>query len=150
MSLYLLIYRTTRVTSSSATLSDNIVTNNYNALVKSYQRILVTDLSDHFPIFHINHNFTLDVTDVFIVKRSFSPQNKQAFLNDLAIADWNSIHSSEDTQVAFGQFHQMLLRTSNKTFPKERSRLNTIIENPGFLMVWKILLYIKTACIIKA
>ena len=41
--------------------------------------------------------FALDVTNVFIVKRSFSPQNKQALMNDPAIADWNSIHSSEDT-----------------------------------------------------
>ena len=38
-----LINRPTRVTSSSATLIDNIFTNNHNALVKSYQGILVTD-----------------------------------------------------------------------------------------------------------
>ena len=125
-----LINRPTRVTSSSATLIDDIFTNNHNALVKSYQGIMVTDLSDHFPIFHINDSFTLDVTDVFIVKRSFSPQNKQAFLNDLEIADWNSIHSSEDTQVAFGQFHQMLLRAFNKNFPKRKVKIKYYNRKP--------------------
>ena len=125
-----LINRPTRVTSSSATLIDNIFTNNHDALVKSYQGILVTDLSDHFPIFHINDSFTLDVTYVFIVKRSFSPQNKQSFLNDLAIADWNYIHSSEDTQVAFGQFHQMLLRAFNKNFPKRKVKIKYYNRKP--------------------
>ena len=68
--------RPTRVTSSSATLIGDIFTNNHNALVKSYQGILVSDLLDHFPIFYIIDSFTLDVKDVIIVKRSFSPQNK--------------------------------------------------------------------------
>ena len=49
-----LINRPTRITSHSATIIDNIFTNNHEALIKSCQGILVTDLSDHFPVIHIN------------------------------------------------------------------------------------------------
>ena len=65
-----LINRPSYVT-SSATVIHNIFTNNHNALARSYKVILVTDLSDHSPIFHISDSFTLDIKDVFIVKRSF-------------------------------------------------------------------------------
>ena len=55
-----LINRPTRVSKYSATLIDNILTNNHNALVQCCQGILVIDIdiSDHFPIIHINPNCT--------------------------------------------------------------------------------------------
>ena len=45
-----LINRPARITQLSSTIIDNIFTNNHSALIKSYQGILVTDLSDHFPV----------------------------------------------------------------------------------------------------
>ena len=46
-----LINRPTRVTETTATIIDHIYTNNYNVNSKLLQGILVTDVSDHFPIF---------------------------------------------------------------------------------------------------
>ena len=43
--------RPTRITSTSATLIDNIFTNNRDDLNCSLNGILVADISDHFPIF---------------------------------------------------------------------------------------------------
>ena len=123
-----LINRPTYVT-SSATVIDNIFTNNSNALARSYIVILVNDLSDHSPIFHISDSFTLDVKDVFIVQRSFPPQNKQAFPNDLAIADWNSIYSLEDTQVTFGQFHQSYWEHSITPPPHPKRKVKVKCHN---------------------
>ena len=49
-----LIVRPTRITANSATLIDNIFTNNLENLNDSLNGVLITDISDHFPIFHIN------------------------------------------------------------------------------------------------
>ena len=44
----------TRITTSSATIIDSIFTNSLFHAGASCQGILVTDISDHLPIFHIN------------------------------------------------------------------------------------------------
>lgn len=48
-----LIYKPTRETKSTATLIDNIFTNNYKVNDHLLQGLLITDVSDHYIIFHI-------------------------------------------------------------------------------------------------
>ena len=60
-----LISRPTRITNRSATLIDNIFTNNHDNLNCSLSGILVADVSDHSPIFHINRSFTVEETESF-------------------------------------------------------------------------------------
>ena len=48
-----LINRPTRVTSQSATIIDHLYTNNLNVSNAMFQGILVTDITDHYPIFHM-------------------------------------------------------------------------------------------------
>ena len=50
-SYIILITRPTRITQNTATLIDNVFTNNFQNLNNTFQGILVTDLSDHSPIF---------------------------------------------------------------------------------------------------
>ena len=52
-----LISRPTRITSKSATLIDNIFINNHEDLNCSLNGILMADISDHFPVFHISRSF---------------------------------------------------------------------------------------------
>ena len=49
-----LITRPTRVTATSATLIDNIFTNNLIEISHFLQGLFITDVSDHFPIFHVS------------------------------------------------------------------------------------------------
>ena len=48
-----IINRPTRITDRSASLIDHIMCNNYGPSIKCYQGILLTDISDHYPVFHI-------------------------------------------------------------------------------------------------
>ena len=64
-----LINRPTRVTQFSATLINNILTNNFQDIHKSTQGIRATEISDHFPIFHINWNVCVNKNDVYIASR---------------------------------------------------------------------------------
>ena len=65
-----LITRLTRVTSNSATLIDNIFTNqvNNNNINHVMSGILLTDISDHYPIFHIKNV----VNDVEMLKSTLT------------------------------------------------------------------------------
>ena len=51
-----LINRPTRITATTATLIDNIFTNNHQEKVNSQQGIIPYHISDHFPIFHLDNN----------------------------------------------------------------------------------------------
>ena len=64
-----LISRPTRITSTSATLIDNIFTNNHDDLNCSLNGILVADISDHFPVFHISRSFSMEETVSCLVTR---------------------------------------------------------------------------------
>ena len=101
-----LVNRPTRVTSTSATIIDNIFTNNHDATVDAFQGILVTDISDHFPIFHIGTINKKEPVDRFIVKRSFDEKNKNSFLENIGKIDWNSFISSGHAQTSFSEFHK--------------------------------------------
>ena len=60
--MYPLISKPTRITSSTATLIENIFTNNLEQSMSS--GILYTDLSDHLPIFQVTH-LKLDVEPLY-------------------------------------------------------------------------------------
>ena len=56
-----LITRPTRITSNTATLIDNIFTNNIDD--QFYSGLLFTHISDHLPIFCVNHDYCSAVKD---------------------------------------------------------------------------------------
>ena len=64
-----LINRPTRVTPSSATLIDNIFTNNLRSNEHMLQGIFVIDISDHFPVFHVNYLYQEKEVETSICKR---------------------------------------------------------------------------------
>ena len=68
--------RPTGVSRFSATLIDNIFTNNFQNIHKSNQGILVTELSNHVPIFHINWNICDRKKDVYFVFRKKHATNR--------------------------------------------------------------------------
>ena len=61
--LFPLTTRPTRVTANSATLIDNIFTNNTCNMGSLLQGVFVTDITDHYPIFHINQELTSVIVD---------------------------------------------------------------------------------------
>ena len=115
-----LITRPTRVTPTSATLTciDNIFTNNIADVSHCMQGLLVTDVSDHYPIFHINREFVLKENDLYVYKRLFTSSNKDSFHSAFSATDWNEMYRASDTQGAFDIFHNQLVTLFNKHFPK--------------------------------
>ena len=80
-------------------LTDNIVD-----VSTSFQGLFVTDLPDHYPIFHIDRQMWVKESEMFMYKRIFSPSNIYLFYRSLSETDWSEIYRTFDTQKAFDQF----------------------------------------------
>ena len=112
-----LISKPTRVTDTSATLIDNISS---NILPPPKSGILVTDISDHFPIFI---SFPLATSR----SNSHSTQENLTNLKQVLIAyDWSSLFNSYDVNTAFIKIMDIFNTNLEKCIPlkynKSRSR----------------------------
>ena len=70
--LYPLITRPTRVTPNSATLIDNIFTNNTCNTGSTIQGVFVTDITDQYPVFNMNQELITESADEYFVKRLYN------------------------------------------------------------------------------
>ena len=113
-----LISRPTRITSTSATLIDNIFTNNHEDLNCSLNGILVADISDNFPVFHVSRSFSMEENVSCLVTRVYNERNKQKFLEAISAVDWSEICNIPNTQNSFNHFHSVLISLHDKCFPK--------------------------------
>ena len=80
----------------------------------------MTDISDHYPLFHVNKDIVEKDTDIFFWKRIYNDTNKQSFLRAISEVDWGEINSSVSTQEAFTCFHDSLKSLLDKIFSKIR------------------------------
>ena len=118
--LFPLITRPTRMIANSATLIDNIFTNNTCGTGSLIQGVFVTDITDHYPIFHIDQELTCVIVDDVIVKRIYDNKNMREFSETLSHTDWSEMYTASGTQEAFDLFHNKLMELHNKHFPKVR------------------------------
>ena len=125
-----LVNRPTRISGQSATLIDNIFTNNYQNVCETMQAILVTDISDHFPVIHINWNAIDDNHELYVVKRLNNQRNRLAFSQAIQAIDWSNIYNKPDTQSAFTCFHETICKLYDKHFPKRRIKINYSHRKP--------------------
>ena len=80
--LYPLITKPTRITEKSATLIDNIFTNECQLITKS--GVLICDVSDHLPVFQIcRYNSKCENKQTFTYKRSVTEDSINEFVRNL-------------------------------------------------------------------
>ena len=117
------INRPSRVTATSATIIDNIFTNNLADMHNCMHGVLVTDISDHYPIFHINFKQPNLKVDNYIIKRKYTSQNRNAFINELNGIDWLQVTQFSSTNDSFNCFHSILKKLHEKHFPKIKIKI---------------------------
>jgi len=114
-----IITRPTRITSSSATLIDNLFTNNIKKI--SNPVILIDDISDHLPIFALIETI-LPLTDnsLFHSERQINVSTKEYFKEILASTDWSDITdlcAEFGPELAYAAFSQRFRALYDKAFP---------------------------------
>ena len=133
-SLYPLISKPTRITSSTATLIDNIFTNNLELNMNS--GILYTDLSDHLPVFQVTHlKMIVEPPRQKRFVRLINSTTMSAFRSKLEGVDWSSVYSNDSVNESYDTFSS-LLTSAYSHFLFNPHVLNlTALQNPGSQMV---------------
>ena len=111
-----LILKPTRLTCSSATLIDNIFTT-FQAEHNSIQGICCTDISDHFPVFHINLSTQLKRPTKTVLSRQFNNKNMDKFMRALSNENWSDVDDCNDAQMSFTKFHSRYKELHDQYFP---------------------------------
>ena len=119
------IYKPTRITSTSATCIDNILTNNTN-IVQSY--IIVTDISDHFPTIltcnpcmpmksQIKHN------QKYVYKRKICNENINNFKQRLSKVKWKEILNNINVDDDYNMFIETFDNLYDECIPLKKCTL---------------------------
>ena len=115
-SLYPLISKPTRITSSTATLIDNIFTNNLELNMNS--GILYTDLSDHLPVFQVTHlKMIVEPPRQKRFVRLINSTTMSAFRSKLEGVDWSSVYSINSVNESYDTFSSLLTSVYGMSFP---------------------------------
>lgn len=115
-SFYPLVTKPTRITDRSATLIDNILTNRLNG--NDLRGILLTDISDHLPIFTIKRDVKIDKAPrVTQVSRHINAENIDKLMIDLSQEDWTDVAQNNDPNESYNIFYNKLYNLYNKALP---------------------------------
>lgn len=117
-----LINRPTRISSHSATLIDHLYTNNIS--VNSLSGILITDISDHFAIFHINYNIdSIQGMSHTVQRRITNTDNMNDFCNSLNNHDFSNVYNSQCPNEAYDSFIDFYCTSFENTCPIKTIKL---------------------------
>ena len=129
-SFYPLISRPTRITSTSATLIDNIFV---NSLEDSFTSgLLLTDISDHLPIFQITTTIAnAYTTPIKETKHRQITSETLALLNQkLKCESWKEVYREENPQYAYTTFYKILYNAFDQTVPLMRQKIRLPCKKP--------------------
>ena len=123
--LFPLVMRPTRITSTNATLIDNIFTKNLNHVM--FNGLLFTDISDHLPVFSISLDQYNDPdTTTPIVYRDKSESNLLKFQNELRNINWPNLKGYNDPSHAYDSFLNEYTAVYNPCFPVKNKQLKWV------------------------
>ena len=112
------------MTRTSATLIDHIYSN--NLINNSKTGIVITDVSDHFGIYHIVKNKAISKPNTNITKRIFSEYNLNKFNTLLGECDFTTVMNSDCPNLAYDQFMDIYSTSFNDAFPMQHLKPHKI------------------------
>ena len=119
MGLFPLITKPTRITTSTATLIDNIWTNKLN-VNNCVSGLLIDDLSDHLPIFYVDNVCTKSKTKENSQKMYYNfegEKNVCMLFASLLGHDWYSVLNETNVNVAYSSFLNVFKNYYDKCCP---------------------------------
>lgn len=121
------ITKPTRVSNNSFSLIDNIITNTLSPgghnRMNCESGILLTDLTDHFPVFlNINSTRCVQLQDC-VVTRNYSQENIDLFLSQVSKTNWDHVLRDQDANSSFNMFFRTFSDLYEKCFPMARRKM---------------------------
>ena len=124
-----LILKPTRITQHTATLIDNIFTNDIEALESSSNGIIFSDISDHLPIVrnYKSQKETIQKNE-FVYKRNFNDSNTRSFTNEIKSLSWKKVTSNNNAIESYNEFFDVFSTTYGKHFPLIKKKSRTRVD----------------------
>ena len=121
-SFFPLINKPTRITQHTATLIDNIFTNDLDQIESSINGLIYSDISDHLPIFHLvslssNTDDFIEKGNNMYYKRIVNKDSLASFLVSVKKISWESTYQTNDACETYNNFHNSLKVAIDKSFP---------------------------------
>ena len=120
-----LILKPTRITQHTATLIDNIFTNDTEVIDFSSNGIIFSDISDHLPVVHVRYVAAPTETiqkNEYIFKRNFNDSNTQSFINTIKSLSWEKVIYNNNEIESYNEFFNIFSATFEKNFPLTKKR----------------------------
>jgi len=117
-----IISKPTRIVNFSATLIDHLLTNDIKGIYRS--GVIITDLSDHLPFFHIIDIPPQATKSKFITTRTFSDTAFTKFSDSLRKISWHDVLNTDDTQRSYDNFHGTFFGLYDLYFPALTKKFN--------------------------
>jgi exonuclease III len=136
-----LINKPTRVTVDSATLIDNIFTNNIDC-EDTISAIIPVDVTDHFPVCFLTKSKEIGgnnnpSSNAQKNRRDFSRKNINKFNKAIEEQNWNEVLNTADTQDSYTKFHTIFNNLFIKKFPYKKSSTPYNTKLPWLIIVLK-------------
>ncbi|XP_042891027.1 uncharacterized protein LOC122265692 [Penaeus japonicus] len=130
---YCTITHNTRVTTNTATLLDQIWTNDIRHNLTN--GIVYSSVSDHFPVFSFFQSRDSPKTpNTTVIKfRDFSAANLDNFLSDVENVDWLNCLTSTEVDEGFSQFHDKFYTIFSQYFPIKHKKIKTQHLNKPYI-----------------
>ena len=122
--LYPIINKPTRITSTTASLIDNIFIPS-TQIANSQGGIILADISDHYPVFYLHFAASIIKEDRYIFSRSNTTQNKVSFSKKVQEANWSSVLETQTTQESYTNFHNIITKFYKDSFPVQKINRDT-------------------------
>ena len=108
-----LINKSTRIKTNTATVIDNIYSNDVLGTNYQLHGIMYTDISDHLPIFVLNK----ESNGTVIMTRTYNEKATATFKESIDQTTWDDIYASRNPQESYSSFFKEILLVYNKSFP---------------------------------
>ena len=104
------ITKPTRISDTVSTLIDNVFSNISHCMD---QGIIVSDISDYFPVFtctpHISNTFKPDIQNIKAGSRHMSEENTARLRASLILTDWSVVLNNNDSNDAFNKLVDIIM-----------------------------------------
>ncbi|XP_065681549.1 uncharacterized protein LOC136095198 [Hydra vulgaris] len=118
-SVFPIINKPTRVTKTTASIIDNIITNNFTR-AKMQSGIIKTDITDHFPVFLITDSATpnkkIETKTIYV--RNINNESIITFRDLLQEINWELLTDCNDVNNGYDFFIRVFTKQYEKAFPK--------------------------------
>ena len=119
LNLYHCINQPTRITTATATLIDNILTNRMSGISRC--SIIINDATDHLPIFLLSSKYTSKKeNDNYLYLRKQDELSMEKFIYKLNQGNWNSLYSKDNVNIAYSNFIGISSKHYNENCPIQK------------------------------